>query len=96
MHVGDANSDAEVFEISVSEGASIVGETLEEADVAGYLPPSMVVVAVERDGDVIIPRGHTKVESDDLVTVFSKDGITEDVVTPFNPGRKGSTQGESE
>ena len=94
MHVGDADSDAEVFEISVSKGASIVGETLEEADVAGYLPPSMVVVAVERDGDVIIPRGHTKVECDDLVTVFSKDGITEEVVTPFNPGRKGSTQGE--
>ena len=96
MHVGDANSDAEVFEISVSEGALIVGETLEEADVAGYLSPSMIVVAVERDGEIIIPRGHTKIESDDLVTVFSKGGITEEVVTPFNPGRKESVEEESE
>ena len=96
MNVGDANSDAEVFEISVSEEASIAGETLEEADVAGYLSPSMVVVAVERDGDVIIPRGHTKIESDDLITVFSKDGITEEVVTPFSPGRKKSVQRGSE
>ena len=96
MHVGDADSDAEVFEISVSEGASIVDETLEEADVAGYLPPSMVVVAVERDGEVIIPRGHTKIESDDLITVFSKDGITEEVVTPFSPDRKKSVQRRSE
>ena len=96
MHVGDANSDAEVFEISVSEGASIVGETLEEADVAGYLPPSMIVVAVERDGEIIIPRGHTEIESHDLVTIFSKDGITEEVVMPFNPDRKESVQRKSE
>ena len=63
MNVGDANSDAEVFEISVSEGASIVGETLEEADIAGYLSPNMIVVAVERDGEIIIPRGHTEIET---------------------------------
>ena len=49
MHVGDTNSDAEVFEISVSEEAPIAGETLEEADVAGYLSPSMV--AFDRDHD---------------------------------------------
>ena len=96
MHIGDTNSDAEVFEISVSEGASIVGETLEEADVAGYLSPNMIVVAVERDGEIIIPRGHTEIENDDLVTIFSKDGITEEVVTPFNPGRKESAQRKSE
>ncbi|PSQ54815.1 TrkA family potassium uptake protein [Halobacteriales archaeon SW_8_68_21] len=96
MHVGDTSSDAEVFEISVSEEALIVDETLEEADVAGYLSPNMIVVAVERDGEVMIPRGHTKIESDDLITVFSKDGITEEVVTPFNPGRKESVQAESE
>ena len=77
-------------------GASIVGETLEEADVAGYLSPSMIVVAVERDGEVIIPRGNTEIESNDLVTVFSKDGVTQGVVTPFNPARKESTQRSSE
>ena len=95
MHVGDVSSDAEVFEISVSKGASIVGETLEQADLAGYLSPNMIVVAVERDGEIIIPRGHTEIESDDLVTIFSKDGITDEVVTPFSPGRKESAQGGS-
>ena len=95
MHVGDVSSDAEVFEISVSKGASIVGETLEQADLAGYLSPNMIVVAVERDGEIIIPRGHTEIEGDDLVTIFSKDGITEEVVTPFSPGRTESAQGGS-
>ena len=95
MHVGDVSSDAEVFEISVSKGASIVGETLEQADLAGYLSPNMIVVAVERDGEIIIPRGHTEIKSDDLVTIFSKDGITEEVVTPFSPGRTESAQGGS-
>ncbi|PSP58940.1 TrkA family potassium uptake protein [Halobacteriales archaeon QH_7_66_36] len=96
MNVGDANSDAEVFEISVSQEASVVDETLEEADMAGYLSPSMIVVAVERNGEVIIPRGHTEIKSNDLVTIFSKGGITEEVVTPFNPGREESAQRDSE
>ena len=55
----------------------------------------MLFRSVERDGEIIIPRGHTEIESDDLVTVFSKDGVTEEVVTPFNPGRKESAQRKS-
>ncbi|GGM51124.1 potassium channel family protein [Haloarcula argentinensis] len=85
MHVGDREGEAEVFEISVAEGAPIIGKTLEEADVAGFLPPSMVVVAVERDGEIIIPRGNTQIAEDDLVTVFSKDGLTNEVIEPFKP-----------
>lgn len=85
MHVGDAESDAEVFELVVGEDAPIVGQTLEEADVAGLLPPSMIVVAVERDGEIIIPRGDTEIKIGDFVTVFSKDGITQDVTVPFGP-----------
>jgi len=85
MHVGDREGGAEVFEISVAADAPIIGKTLEEADVEGFLPPSMVVVAVERDGEIIIPRGNTRVEVDDLVTVFSKEGITNEVIEPFKP-----------
>lgn len=85
MHVGDTDSDAEVFEFVVEEGAPIVGKTLEEADVAGLLPASMIVVAVERDGDIIIPRGHTQIEPRDFITIFSKDGISQEVTSPFGP-----------
>lgn len=85
MHVGDADSDAEVFELVVEDGAPIVGKTLEEADVAGLLLPSMIVVAVERDGEIIIPRGHTRIEPEDFVTIFSKDGISQEVTSPFGP-----------
>ncbi|AGB31736.1 TrkA domain-containing protein [Natrinema pellirubrum DSM 15624] len=94
MHVGDADSDAEVFELVVEEGAPIIGKTLEEADVAGLLPPSMIVVAVERDGEVIIPRGHTRVEPGDFITIFSKDGISQEVTSPFGPHAGSISEGD--
>lgn len=85
MHVGDADSDAEVIELAVGDAAPIGGKTLEEADVEGRLPSSMIVVAVERDGEIIIPRGHTTIETGDLVTIFSKEGTTAAVTDPFDP-----------
>jgi len=91
MHVGDPKSEAEVFELAVDESAPIVAKTLEQADVEGLLPSSMIVVAVERDGEIIIPRGHTTVEAGDLVTVFSKEGVTDEVTEPFDPGTDGLT-----
>lgn len=96
MHVGDTESDAEVFELVVGDGAPIVGQTLEEADVAGLLPPSMIVVAVERDGEIIIPRGHTQIETSDFVTAFSKDGITREITTPFGPNENDGTSSADE
>jgi len=91
MHVGDTESEAEVFELAVDETAPIVGKTLEEADVEGRLPPSMIVVAVEREGEIIIPRGHTTIEAGDLVTVFSKEGVTTAVTESFDPNCRTSS-----
>lgn len=96
MHVGEPESDAEVFELAVGESAPIVDKTLEEADIEGWLPPSMIVVAVERDGEIIIPRGHTTIEEGDLVTVFSKEGATTAVTEPFDPTDGNSTDKTTE
>lgn len=95
MHVGESESEAEVFELAVEESAPIVDKTLEEADIEGWLPPSMIVVAVERDGEIMIPRGNTTIEAGDFVTVFSKEGATTDVTEPFDPSDE-SQPGEEE
>ena len=75
--------DAEVFEIIVSEEAPIAGRTLIEADADGLLDEDILVVALERDDEVHTPRGNTTVEVGDLATVFSKRGITPDVMRVF-------------
>lgn len=78
---------AEIFEVTVTEDAPIAGKTLREADEAGILEEGILVVAVERGDDVIMPRGNTKIDAGDEVTVFSEEGVSADVVHLFSDER---------
>jgi trk system potassium uptake protein TrkA len=82
MRIGD---HAEVFEISVTADAPIAGETLAEAEQVGDLHDEMLVVAIEREGEdePITPRGHTRIEAGDLLTVYSAVGATPAVTDIF-------------
>lgn len=42
-----------------------------------------LVVAIERGDDIVTPRGNTTVHAGELVTVFSKEGISGDVMRTF-------------
>lgn len=75
--------DAEVFEITVTETAPLAEKTLQETDAEGLLGDDVLVVAIERGDEVITPRGNTTIHSGDLITVFSKAGITSDVMYTF-------------
>jgi trk system potassium uptake protein TrkA len=82
MRIGD---QAEVFEIAVQPGAPIAGKTLQEANADGLIGGQTLIVAIERngDGDPITPRGETRIEADDLLTVYSGDGATPEVTDIF-------------
>jgi trk system potassium uptake protein TrkA len=72
---------AEVFEITVTVDAPIAGKTISDADEEGLLgdDDDLLVVAIEREGDVITPRGNTEILPGDQVTVFSQHGYSPDV-----------------
>ncbi|PSQ05874.1 TrkA family potassium uptake protein [Halobacteriales archaeon QS_6_71_20] len=82
MRVGDV---AEVFEIVVGDDAPIAGMTLVEADQEGLLDENTLVVAVEREGteSPVTPRGNTRIEAGDLLTVYSGTGATPEVTDVF-------------
>lgn len=75
---------AEVVEVSVVSGAEIEGLTLSEANERGLISPDVLVVSVERDEEVLTPRGGTTVQADDLVTLFAHGGISEQTVEAFD------------
>ncbi len=60
------DTDAEVLELEVGDGAEAAGVPLREAD----LPEAGLVGAILRDGDVILPRGDDAIEAGDRVVVF--------------------------
>ena len=82
MHIGE---EAEVFEIAVESDAPIAGMTLREADEAGLLGDETLIVAIERDeaDGPITPRGNTRIETNDLLTVYSGRGATPAVTDIF-------------
>lgn len=75
---------AEVVELSVSPGAPVAGMTLAEASADGLVGDDVLVIAIERDGEVITPRGGTTIREDDLITVFSQRGRVDELVRVFS------------
>lgn len=75
--------DAEVVDVTVTEGAPIAGKTLADANADGLLDEDVLVVAIEREETVLTPHGETTVEPGDVVTVLSPDGMTRGIVETF-------------
>lgn len=79
----DLAGDAEVFEVTVVEDAPITNHTIREADEEDLLTEEELVVAIERGETVIRPRGNSRIEAGDLVTVFSSVGATPEILYTF-------------
>ncbi|MFD1646833.1 potassium channel family protein [Haloarchaeobius litoreus] len=82
MRIGE---EAEVFEIAVTPEAPIAGKTLNEAASSGLLDDEMLVVAIERNGEghPLTPRGNTRIEAGDLLTVYSGVGADPEITDIF-------------
>lgn len=82
MRVGER---AEVFEIDVAAEAPIKGERLKSAAESGLLGDDTLIIAIDRDGvsAPITPKGNTRLEVGDRVTVYSGTGATPDVTDVF-------------
>ncbi|QFU84607.1 Lrp/AsnC family transcriptional regulator [Natronorubrum aibiense] len=75
--------DANVVDMTVEADAPIVGHTLEEAVQNDILDDDSLVIAIEREDRVLTPHGTTAIQPDDIVTVLSRSGDTDQVLEAF-------------
>lgn len=75
--------DTEVVEVTVRSDAPIVGQSLAAAVDDGVLASDALVIAIERDDEVLTPHGSTVIESDDVVTLLSREGRADDALQAF-------------
>jgi len=80
MEVG---GDGEIFELTVAGGAPIAGLSLIDADSEDLLPQETILVAIVRDGDLHIPQGESNIRAGDTVTIFAKNGASDDITDAF-------------
>ena len=62
------DGEAEVFEAEVLETSSLVGQTLKDA----RLPAGVIVGAILRDDDVVVPRSETTIQTGDRVVIVAR------------------------
>jgi DNA-binding Lrp family transcriptional regulator len=74
---------AKVAEVTVRADAPITGHTLADAVDRGLLDEEALVIAIERDDDVLTPHGETTIRSGDVITVLSREGDRERTLEAF-------------
>jgi len=75
--------NAKVVGVTVSRSAAAYGQTISELAEEGLLRDSLLIIAIERGDEVLMPNGETSIQEGDLVTVLSQHGDTEDLVELF-------------
>jgi chloride channel protein, CIC family len=56
-----------LVETEIAETSPLVGKTLQEAD----LPAESLVISISRSGETLFPRGMTKIEAGDLLSILT-------------------------
>ena len=74
-----AEEDNTFMEICLQPGDIAVEKNLQDL----LLPNDVNVVSVERAGRVVIPRGSTRFSAGDIVTVFGRKDVMEEVKRAF-------------
>ncbi|MBS3813434.1 TrkA family potassium uptake protein, partial [Candidatus Bipolaricaulota bacterium] len=75
------SGEARVFKATVSTDSSILDTTLEQAKNSGILLEGMLIVAIERNEQTLVPSGGTKLKEGDALTIFAKEFLSEDVLS---------------
>lgn len=76
-------SDASVVEVTVKEDAPIAEHSIEHAAAKGILDEETLIIAIERDDQELTPHGDTVVQPDDIVTLLSRSGTDDNLLSVF-------------
>ena len=71
----------EMVEIQISKNSFAVGRRIKDLN----LPPNVVITSIYRGGEIVIPRGDTKIEIGDRVAIVGKPEDIERVKGIFGP-----------
>lgn len=75
--------DAKIVDVTVAESAAANGRSIRELAEIGLLESGLLIVAIERGEEIIMPNGETEIKTGDVLTVLSQRGETETITGPF-------------
>ena len=75
---------SDLTELTVGEGARIAGSSLSEAMEEPVFDDDLLVVSIERNGELITPHGDTVIQAGDLVRLFSTVELSSETINAFS------------
>lgn len=75
--VADLPGDADIVEIRIDDEAPVAGKTVQEASESSLIESGVLVITIEREDQILTPKGKTTLESGDLITILSRQGLSE-------------------
>lgn len=82
--------NAEVADLTVKKSTPVENKTIEEINNLNLLSEDVIIVAIERGDKIITPRGSTQIKPGDIVTLFSPNEISNEILDVFTGKRKDS------
>ncbi|MCK4682579.1 TrkA family potassium uptake protein [Candidatus Bipolaricaulota bacterium] len=70
----------QIFRLTANEGSPLVEKTLSQITSRGIIPANILVIAVERGGKKEIPTGETVITEGDVLTLFSLERASDDLI----------------
>ncbi|MFH5801888.1 winged helix-turn-helix transcriptional regulator [Haladaptatus sp. CMAA 1911] len=77
------SGNADIVEVAINPEAPVANKTLREAGEEGLIQDDLLVIAIEHDETVLTPKGDTLIRPNDVVTVFSRGGISDSILQSF-------------
>ena len=71
------------FKLTVSKEAPLVGKRIAEVANGKTLPEGLLVVLLQRDGEVLVPGGETVLEAGDRLTLLADEPIADKDLAAF-------------
>ncbi len=71
---------AQMFRMTITQDSPLLGKTLVECGKQGLIPSGILFAALEREGEVLIPSGSTIMQEGDVVTVYSKEHVSDELI----------------
>ena len=66
--------------MTVGEKALVGGEATQAASERGLIESVVLVITIERDEQIITPKGETKIQSSTLIRALSRHGLSDDTM----------------
>jgi len=72
--------DAQIFRLQVTAESPLIDRSISDAVKREIIPASMRILAINREGEQSIPTDDTVVEESDVLTIFSLEPVSDDLI----------------